>query len=608
MTLPISGTPVNIDFDPTEIAVRYAREREARVRPDGLAQFEGLDDELECLDADMYTVLVDRPAVDENVDVIVLGGGFGGVLAGAHLRERGFDDIRLVERAGDFGGTWYWNRYPGVQCDIESYSYLPLLEETGYMPSKWFADGDEIRDYVQLLGRQYDLYRAALFQTTVTAATWLPDVSRWEVCTDRGDVLRGRFLVRANGPLNKPQLPRVPGIGSFAGKVFHTSRWDYDYTGGDQRGNLHGLRDKRVAIVGTGATSVQAVPYLAEGAAELFVVQRTPSAVGVRANRPTDPQWAAGLKPGWQADRIDNFNSFVNFVRADTDLVADGWTDLFTRLTGQHLVDVPVETLAAEDRLVLQQIADYNAMRRIHRRIDDVVADAATAEALKPWFGSLCKRPCFNDEYLPAFNRPNVTLVAAPTGLDAITSTGLVANGVPYDVDCIIFATGFEVGSVEADRFGYDVTGRDGLLLSEYFADGQQTLHGFYSYGFPNFFELGLSQNGYIANFNFMLDRKARHVARLIDHAWRAGIAEIEPIKQAQDVWAQIIREKKQPLRAYLAQCTPGYYNGQGQLKGGIFDETYGGGELEYWQLIDDWWDAGTFKGLKLTPAPVQQT
>jgi cyclohexanone monooxygenase len=602
VTLPISGVTVNVDFDPAEIDTRYAEERRVRIKPEGIGQFNGLGDVLEYTDRDFYSTRIVRPAVEEDVEVIVLGGGFGGILAGAHLGDRGFDDIRIVEQAGDFGGTWYWNRYPGVQCDIESYIYLPLLEETGYIPNQRFSDGDEILEHAQRIARHYDLYRSAMFHTTVTAAIWLPEASRWEVHTDRGDLLRGRFLVRANGPLSKPQLPRIPGIRDFAGVIFHTSRWDYGYTGGDSHGNLHNLSDKRVAIIGTGATAIQAVPYLAADTKQLIVVQRTPSAPGVRDNRPTDPKWARQLRSGWQKERIDNFNGFVNFSPPSIDLVADGWTHLFNGLRGQHLVEVPVQDLPDEDQAFLRQVADLQAMQSIHTRIDETVSDAATAEALKPRFGMACKRPCFNDDYLEAFNEPNVTLVAAHGGIEEITRTGLVAGGQSYEVDCIIFATGFETGTSSADRFGYDITGRNGQRLSDYFSKGQRTLHGFYTHCFPNFFELGLSQTGFVANFTYMLDQKARHVARLLDYAQQSGYRQIEASEQAQQAWVRTIRELNEPRRSYLMHCTPGYFNGQGDVARAFLGETYGRGEIEFWNMIDAWWKTGTFEGLEFTP------
>lgn len=601
VTLPVSGIAVTIDFDPREVDLRNTIERQKRINPRGAGQFQQIDEILDYTDTDFYTAKIDRPAVREDHEVLVLGGGFGGILAGVHLRDYGFHDIRIVEQAGDFGGTWYWNRYPGVQCDIESYVYLPLLEETDYVPNQRFSDGSEILEHAKRIARHYDLYHSAMFHTTVTSATWLSEERRWEVHTDRGDVLRCRFLIRANGPLSKPQLPRIPGIRSFDGTMFHTSRWNYEYTGGGSHGNLHKLRDKRVAIVGTGASAVQAVPYLAADAMELMVVQRTPSSLGVRGNRPTDPDWVRTLQPGWQRERIDNFNRSVNFAPPPVDLVADGWTELFRVLGGQSLVDVPVQDLPEEDQVFLRHVADLQAMRPIHARIDRIVNDAATAEALKPWFGMACKRPCFNDGYLPAFNEPNVTLVSAPAGVESISPGGFVAGGKSYDVEIIIFATGFETGTSSHERYGYDLAGRNGCRLSDYFASGLRTLHGFYTHHFPNFFELGLSQTAYGANFTYMLDQKARHVARLLSFARRSGFRQIEASEAAQQAWVRTIYESNEQRRAYWTQCTPGVFNGQGDVSRAYWGETYGGGELEFWTMMESWWEAGTFAGLELS-------
>lgn len=604
VTLPISGTPVAVDFDPAQIRQRYADERAKRLKPENLGQFQGLSDILELDSGDPYTESVVREPIIEEIEVAVLGGGFGGLLAGAHLIRNGVTDFRIIEQGGDFGGTWYWNRYPGVQCDVESHIYLPLLEETGYVPSKRYADGAEIFEHAQRIGKQFDLYPTALFQTAVTSTKWVEEDGRWEIRTDRGDVLRARFLLRANGPLNKPQVPRVPGINDFQGKIFHTSRWDYDYTGGDSSGNLGNLRDKRVAIVGTGATGVQAVPYLARDAKELFVVQRTPSVVGPRNNRPTDPQWAAALEPGWQDARHHNFLSLLNGHPQDENLVDDIWTHLMPAMTGHHLIDVPAATLPVEDQMALAEIADMALMHEQHARVDATVNDDATAEALKPWFGFICKRPCFNDEYLEAFNDPAVNLVAAPTGIDGITATGLVVDGTHYDVDCIVFATGFETGSSSADRYGYDIVGRDGLSMREHFADGAKTLHGFFARGFPNFVELGLSQNAYVVNYTYMLDRKARHAARLIAHAGKNDITSIEPAADAQDDWVERTRQSGQMRAAYYEACTPGYYSGQGDVARGFFSDVHNVSEVDFWNMIEDWWEANTFDGLVLdTPA-----
>ncbi|GAA1450049.1 NAD(P)/FAD-dependent oxidoreductase [Mycobacterium cookii] len=602
--LPVSGTPVRVDFDPDQTRRRFAEQRDKRLKREPLGQFQGLSDVLELEYVDRFADPVVRDALIEDVEVAILGGGFGGLCAGARLTEQGVTDFRIIEHGGDFGGTWYWNRYPGVQCDVESHIYMPLLDETGYVPSKRYADGDEIFEHAQRIGRHFDLYRTALFQTTVIATEWQADVARWEVRTDRGDVIRARFLLRSNGPLSKPQVPRLPGINDFRGKIFHTSRWDYDYTGGDQHGGLENLRDKRVAIVGTGATAIQAVPYLAEYAKELLVVQRTPSTVGVRANKPTDPAWAADLEPGWQADRIHNFNNVVNGHDPDENFVGDFWTEVFPNATGRKLVDVPPASLPLEDQMALAEIADMNATHAIHDRINGIVEDPNTAEGLKPWYGFLCKRPVFNDEYYPAFNRPTVKLVSAPGGIEGITGTGLVVDGTAYDVDLIIFATGFETGSSTSSRYGYDIIGRDGLSLADHFADGTKTLHGQFTHGFPNFLELGLSQNAYLVNYTYMLDRKAHHAARIIAHALDHGVSTIEPVLEAQDAWVETVRAAAQPHLHYVSTCTPGYYSGQGDISRAFFTDVYRISEVDYWNMIDRWWAAGTFEGLTLhTPA-----
>lgn len=599
--LPISGIPVDVDFDPQQIRQRYAEERNKRLKKETLAQFQGLSNVHELHGAgDPYTERVERAAVTEEVEVAVLGGGFGGLLAGAYLTRAEVTDFRIIEQGGDFGGTWYWNRYPGVQCDVESFIYLPLLEETGYIPSKRYVDGAEIYEHARRIGTHFDLYRSALFHTSVTELTWREDVERWEVRTDRGDTVHARFVLRANGPFNKPQLPKVPGIQEFRGKLLHTSRWDYDYTGGGPGGDLSKLRDKRVAVVGTGATAIQAIPFLAKDAQELFVIQRTPSVVGARDNRPTDPAWVAGLQPGWQRERHHNFNTFCNGNRAEENLVDDVWTRIFVDMQGQQFVEVPVENLAVEDQFALAEIADMSMMRDIHRRVDQIVADRTTAESLKPWFGFICKRPTFNDEYLESFNLPSVHLVDAPGGVDAITSSGLIANGTHYEVDCIIFATGYETGSATADRYGYDIVGRDGLSLREYFSDGTKTLHGFYTHGFPNFMELELSQNAYVVNYAYMLDRKARHAARIVAHAIDVGAATVEPEQHAQEAWVDVTRESGLGRNLYLASCTPGYYNGQGDVGRGFFNDVYVASEIDYWNMIERWWEDGSFEGLTL--------
>ncbi|WP_206474791.1 NAD(P)/FAD-dependent oxidoreductase [Dietzia sp. KRD202] len=610
-TLPESQIPLDIDFDPDHLRQRFEADKQARLRWDQLAQFQGLEDVLEVDDTDPFSDPITREPVTEELDTLVLGGGFGGLTAGAYLTQNGVEDFRIVEYGGDFGGTWYWNRYPGVQCDIESHIYMPLLEETGYIPSQRYADGSEIFEHAQRIGRHYDLYDKTYFQTRATHAQWDEQSQRWEVTTDRGDRFRTRVLMRSNGALTKPQLPKVPGIADFEGKIFHTSRWDYDYTGGSAAGNLENLRDKRVAVVGTGATGVQVVPYLGEDAEELIVVQRTPSVVQPRNNRKTDPRWAESLQPGWQYERHDNFNGIISGHEVDGNLVDDGWTHLFPQLTGQPLVDTPVGELPEADQALVAELADMKLLMGAHQRVDSIVTDPATADGLKPWFGYMCKRPCFNDEYLQTFNRPNVTLAASPTGIDGITSTGIVVAGTHYEVDCIIFATGFETGSGPAGIYGYDVIGRDGHSMQEYFSEGARTYHGFFTHGFPNFVELGMSQTAYYVNFVYMLDRKARHAARLVKHLLDNDLGTFEPTAEAEAEadWVAEVRRSNEPREAYWGACTPGYYNGQGEVSKAVFRDVYNSSEIDFWNMIEDWWHSGRFEGLVFessrTAAPV---
>ena len=545
-----------------------------------------------------------REPLTDTVDVVIIGGGFGGLLAGARLREAGVKHIRVIEKGGDFGGTWYWNRYPGAQCDIESYIYLPLLEETGYIPKEKYSYAPEILAHARRIGEQFDLYRDACFQTQIKALTWSEDECRWIVTTNRNDRMRARFVVMSNGPLNRPKLPGIAGIDSFKGHTFHTSRWDYGYTGGDTNGNLHKLGDKRIAVIGTGATAVQCVPFLAKYARHLYVFQRTPSSIDERGNRPTDPEWVKTLKPGWQKHRMENFNVLVTGGFQEADLVNDGWTDIIRNLGGLLIARNQNSEISPAEIMRLAEIADFKKMNQIRARVDAIVKDKRTAESLKPWYRQFCKRPTFNDEYLPAFNRPNVTLVdTMGRGVDRITEKGLVFDGVEYEADCIIFATGFEVGTAYTRRAGFDVYGRGGKALSENWANGLKTLHGFCSVGFPNCFHMGVTQNALTANFPHMLEEQARHITELIRHAKSQEARCIEPTAEAEAEWVATIKEKAMNNQDFLEACTPGYYNNEGKPeKGfGLAGELYGGGPVEFHDLIRKWREAGEMKGLRFS-------
>jgi cation diffusion facilitator CzcD-associated flavoprotein CzcO len=596
-----NGGTEGLGFDPDALRAKYREERDKRIRADGNEQYVEVNGDFSRYVDDPYVEPgFTREPLNETLEIVIVGGGFGGLLAGARLREAGVQDLRIVEKGGDFGGTWYWNRYPGAQCDIESYIYLPLLEETGYLPKEKYSFAPEILAHARRIGERYDLYRSAIFQTLIKEIRWSEEECRWLVSTNRDDLLRARYVVMSNGPLNRPKLPGIPGIDGYKGHTFHTSRWDYRYTGGDTNGNLHKLGDKRIAVIGTGATAIQCVPHLAKHAQHLFVFQRTPSSVDIRGNSPTDPEWAKTLGSGWQKARMDNFNTLVSGGAADVDLVNDGWTDIIRNLAAL-LPRKEADPDKRHDVAKMMELADFKKMNQVRARVDSIVKDAATAEALKPWYRQFCKRPTFNDEYLPAFNRANVTLVdTRGRGVDRITEKGLVFDGTEYEVDCIIFATGFEVGTAYTRRSGYEIYGRGGKSLSEHWGDGLRTLHGFYSAGFPNCFHMGITQNALTANFPHMLDEQSRHIAQLIQHAEQNEARCIEPTPEAEAEWVATIKAKAINNLNFLTECTPGYYNNEGKPTAGtgLAGDNYGGGPIEFFALLKQWREAGEMKGL----------
>jgi len=396
----------------------------------------------------------------------------------------------------------------------------------------------------------------------------------------------------------------VTGIETFKGHTFHTSRWDYSYTGGSADGGLTGLANKRVAIIGTGATAIQCIPHLGEWAKQLFVFQRTPSSVDVRNNAPTDPQWVKKLKPGWHKKRVENFNVMASGGYSDKDEVSDGWTDIFRSITNRKEMK-PEVALSKEENDLLYELADFEKMEEIRARAAGIVKDPATAEALKPWYRQFCKRPTFHDEYLDTYNRPNVTLVDTNgNGVDRITEKGVLFDGKEYEVDCIIFATGFEVGTAYTNRSGYDIIGRGDVMLSKKWADGLKTFHGYSSHGFPNCFFMGMTQTGLTANMTHMLNEQAVHIAHIIDRAMRGNVRTVEATAQAEAEWVAEIYRMAKLGEAYYAQCTPGYYNNEGKpgsAGNGFLTGQYGGGPVAFFEILRKWREDGGMKGLEVS-------
>ena len=584
------------------IREKYRVERDKRLRSDGSSQFHELAREGSHNDIDPYVEPgFTREPIEQETEVVVIGGGFGGMLMSVRLRDQGIEDFRIIEAGGDFGGTWYWNRYPGVQCDVESYIYMPLLEELGAIPTEKYAHGPEIFAHAQKIGRHFDLYDRALFQTQVRALRWDEDEQRWFVTTSRDDVLRARFVCMATGPYSTPKLPGIPGAADFAGHTFHTSRWDYDYTGGDTTGGLTKLAGKRVGVIGTGATAIQAVPHLGRDAGEVFVFQRTPSTVDVRDNAPTEPGFTDTLEPGWQRKRMDNFNALMDGLAQEEDLIGDRWTELTLGLyeeLGRH--PNPAELSEAEMGLIAERV-DLKKMERIRGRVEEVVEDPVTAAALKPWYRYLCKRPCFHDEYLPTFNRPNVHLIDTDgRGVDRVTTKGVVANGQEYGLDCLIFATGFDVTTNYTRRVGYDIEGRDGLKLSEKWRDRTSTFQSFHTRGFPNcFFMMGF-QAGLTPNIPHTIEEQSQHLSWLIRQMKERGLTTVESSEAAEADWCAMIDEGS-GFSQLQQSCTPGYFNDEGKVgeTAGWLAGFHPEGSEGFFTCIREWRAKGDLEGLE---------
>ncbi len=592
----------DLPFDPDTLRDKYRLERDKRLRKEGNTQYqEAIGDFKHYVEDPYVSEPIDRAPLTDEMDIIIIGGGFGGLISAARLRQSGVTRIRIIEKGSDFGGTWYWNRYPGAACDIQSYIYLPLCEELGYVPTEKYAHAPEILNHSRAIGEHFDLYRDACFQTEVSGLQWNEAQACWIVKTSRGDSMRSRFVVMANGPLSRPKLPGIRGIDRFEGHTFHTSRWDYGYTGGGPDGDLQKLSNKKVGIIGTGATAVQCIPHLGKSAEALYVFQRTPSSIDVRNNEPTDADWAKNLQPGWQRELMENFNSLTSGGVIEEDLIQDGWTEIIRNLIS--LANYRGSDVNWDEVPKLMEIADFEKMEQIRNRVNQFVKDPNTAEALKPYYRQFCKRPCFHDEYLPAFNRDNVELVDTDgRGVEEITAQGVVANGKEYPVDCIVFATGFEVGTDYTRRSGYDVEGRAGIKLSEKWAGGVRTFHGMHTHGFPNLFIQSNTQSAMTVNFPHAMDELAKHISYIVSECHSSNFAVVEASKEAEDAWVQDIIDLSRYNEEFQASCTPGYYNNEGQPNPrSAQDGSYGKGANAFFAQIQSWREEGSLSGLELS-------
>ena len=622
------------DFDPEKLRQKYREERDKRLRPDGNDQYQEVKGDFSYFVEDPYVEeKAERAPLKLHTEIAIIGGGFGGMLAAARIREAGFDDFKIIEKGGDFGGTWYWNRYPGASCDIESYIYFPLLEETGFIPKRKYTNAPETLEYCGVIAEKFNLYENSILQTEVIETKWLDDSGLWTIKTNKGDEITANFVVHSNGPLNRPKLPAIDGINDYKGHTFHTSRWDYEYTGGSSHGDLKNLSDKKVAIIGTGATAVQCIPHLGASAKELYVFQRTPSSIDVRANRETDEAWFNSMKPGWHEKRRANFEGFLAGEFSGEDLVNDGWTEIFRTILAAfrssgpsklrmafwallapfnkdfykkglkpYMADKFMNFVGAENISNKVEMVDFAKMEQIRARAEEIVKDPNVAESLKPYYRQFCKRPCFHDEYLDTYNRENVTLVDTQgKGLDKVTEKGIFFDGKEYEVDCIIFATGFEVGTDYTRRSGYEIYGRQGLSIMDKWKDGLSTMHGMHSRGFPNSFFFGPQQAGFTANYTPSLDEPSIHRAYILKSMKEKNMTLVEASKEGEDNWVKTIIDNSRDMLSFQESCTPGYYNNEGKPLQSPQNNPYGGGALNFFKLMKKWRDKGDLKGLELS-------
>ncbi|EXJ76300.1 uncharacterized protein A1O5_00808 [Cladophialophora psammophila CBS 110553] len=637
----INGTELPTPQD--EVLRHYEEFKAQRINPQGASQYIELEnapnERFEALAEDPWvdhaTINAQKPTLKDGneLKIIILGAGYGGLIYGARLVEAGFpaEDIRLIDNAGGFGGTWYWNRYPGLMCDVESYLYAPLLEETNFMPKHKYSYGPELRDQAERIAQKYGL--VGFFRSNVESATWDDETKRWDIKLEenRGPgqekvklTVRAQFLLSANGFLNHPKVPNVSGLEEFEGTMFHTARWNYEATGGSpENQTLDRLKDKRVGIIGTGATGIQVTPQLARWAKELYVFQRTPSSVDVRGQRETDlNEWKQKIAThkGWQHDRCDNFLRWSVGQGEGEDLVNDGWTHATSYIGfmgAPHTKPVQPEEVPSHINRLLA--IDEQIAKDKRQRIADIVKDPNTAKALTPWYPTWCKRPCFHDDYLPTFNLSHVHLVdTLPNGIERGTKNGLVVNGKEYPLDVLVFSTGYrapskdqlEPGSVANMSF----IGRDALTMSDkWHTKGASTLHSIQSHSFPNLFLGGYVQIGNGQHATYIMDLKAQHIAYTLSEAHKrvkdTSKLTLEATEEAEDAWSEEIARHATWFAAYSI-CTPGFSTNEGEdLKPLPPQEAlrkaraapHAQGLIYFKDVLKRWREAGTLEGLTIS-------
>jgi cyclohexanone monooxygenase len=477
--------------------------------------------------------------IDRDSDVVVVGAGFAGLYSHYKLRQVGLS-IQGFEAAGDVGGTWWWNRYPGARCDVESMDYSYSFSEELEQEWDWterYAAQPEILRYASHVADRFDLRRDIRFHTRVVSAIWDPAVCRWEVATDRGDRVRAQFLVMATGCLSAAKLPEIDGIDSFRGLTYHTGRWPHEpveFTG------------QRVGVIGTGSSGIQAIPLIAEQAAHLYVFQRTPNFSVPAKNRPLDPEFVRARKANYPEHRRVMRKTRAGVVgKAYHDsAMSVGEEDRQARFREGWESGSLFGLIGSFVDLVIDPDANDAAAEFVRARIRETVQDQAVAELLSPRsypFGT--KRLCLDSDYYPTYNRPNVTLVDVRTSpIQAVTPTGLRTTTAEYELDALVLATGFD--AMTGPLLEPDIKGVAGVMLREKWAAGPRTYLGLASAGFPNLFMItGPGSPSVLANMVMAIEQHVDWVAACIAHMRSSGKTVIDPTLEAQDKWVDHVND-----------------------------------------------------------------
>lgn len=466
-------------------------------------------------------------------DVVVVGAGFAGLYMLYRLRDAGFS-TRVFEAGTGVGGTWYWNRYPGARCDVESMEYSYSFSEALQQEWEWterYAGQPEILRYANHVAEKFDLRRDITFNTRVTGAVFDEDENRWTVTTDTGESVSATFVVMATGCLSSTNLPEFEGRDSFLGETYHTGRWPHegvDFTG------------QRVGIIGTGSSAIQAIPIIAAEAERLTVFQRTPNYSIPARNEPLDPGYVREIKAEYPQLRADNLRMHAGFgsrvhhndAPARSDDAAAREANYATRWQRGGFT-----FLGAYNDLLRSREANETAAEFVRQRIRDTVNDPEVAELLCPDNVIGCKRPCLDTGYFETYNRSNVELVdARERAIERITPDGVVAGGREFELDCLVFATGFD--AMTGAVLGIDIRGRGGNTLKEQWDAGPRTYLGLCTVGFPNLFLItGPGSPSVLTNMIVSIEQHVDWITNCLRDLRRGGRATIEATRQAQDDW-----------------------------------------------------------------------